>query len=93
MVGFGLGVGGEVRAWAMAVGAVGAQAAEHDLHRLDGEVAALAGGDAHIGDVDEHVAHGAAARAHEVLVRVVDVGVDAHARTTGFEPATLTLAR
>ena len=54
-----------------------AEAAEHDLDRFDVEVAPVAGGNAEVGDVDEHVADVAATRAHEVMVGVLDVRVDA----------------
>ena len=61
------------------------QAAEDDLDALDRELAAVAGGHAEVGDVDEHVAHGAAARAHEVMMGVLDVRVDADAAGADVE--------
>ena len=68
------------RSTGVAAGGLGtrvAHAAEHHLHRLDPEVAPVTGGDPEVGDVDEDVAHVAAARADEVVVRILDVRVDA----------------
>ena len=62
-----------------------AHAAEHDLDRLDRELPPVARGHAEVGDVEQHVAHGAAPRAHEVLVRVLDVGIDPDAAGADVE--------
>ena len=57
--------------------AVGAQAPEDDLGRahLETEIGAL--GDRQVGEVDDQVADAAAAPAHQMVVGVVDVGVEA----------------
>ena len=62
-----------------------ADAAEHDLDRLDRELPPVARRNAEVGDVEQHVTHGAAPRAHQVLVRVLDVGIDPDAAGADVE--------
>ena len=53
-----------------------ATTAEDHLDVVDGEVAAIATGNAQAVELDGEIAYPAARRAHEVVVRVLDVRVD-----------------
>ena len=68
--------------WDSLGGAVFADAPEVHLHVGDGEATPVAGGEAQVTDVDEHVSDPAAHGADEMVVGVLDVRVDAHAAGT-----------
>src|SRR5436305_1711771 len=57
--------------------AVVATTAEDHLHRVDGEVFAIATRHAQAVELDGQVAHAAARAAYEVMMRVFHVGIDA----------------
>src|ERR1700704_2106082 len=76
--------------WLALVRTFFAHAAEHDFDRFHGELASVARGYAEVGDVEQHVANRATARAHEVLVGMFDVGIDPDAPGADVEQLDLT---